>query len=169
MLSRRTYNCLSESRQTKKCLRELWCAKYTDSYSSNAFAKFQPGICSPLIHSIMSIDYASGQRRPWSDCVDTQVDLGIRCPHMLEDTFTHGATQLFTSNEIYHRENVHYTAGKQQMISTDCIYSRPSLFQLQRLIVHAKSKKPVLQNSATSGIDFYHSKMWKITFSSDVI
>ena len=50
-------------------------------------------ICSPLIHSIVSNDSVRGKRRPWSDCADAQADLGLRCPHMLEDTFSHGVTQ----------------------------------------------------------------------------
>ena len=67
-------------------------------YSAHAYSD----ICSPLIHSIVSndsisgqwrprSDCASGQWRPWSDCADAQSDLGLRCPHMLEDTFSHGA------------------------------------------------------------------------------
>ena len=31
-------------------------------------AKSHPGICSPLIHSIVSNDSVSRQQRPWSDC-----------------------------------------------------------------------------------------------------
>ena len=50
--------------QGKRC---LWtCAKCLDSVSSCAFAKSHLGICSPLIHSIVSADTVSGQRRPWS-------------------------------------------------------------------------------------------------------
>ena len=32
---------------------------------------------------------------PWSDCADAQSDLGLSCPHMAEDTFSHGAAQLY--------------------------------------------------------------------------
>ena len=28
------------------------------------------------------------------DIADVQADLGFRCPHMLEDTFSHGAVQM---------------------------------------------------------------------------
>ena len=49
-------------------------------------AKTHPGIWSLFIHSIVSNDSVSGQRRPWSDCADAQADLGLRCPHMPEDT-----------------------------------------------------------------------------------
>ena len=56
-------------------------------YSAHAYSD----ICSPLMHSIVSNDYISGQWRPWSDCADARSDLGLRCPHMLEDTFSHGA------------------------------------------------------------------------------
>ena len=45
----------------------LWaCSKYTYSDSSHACAKWQPGICSPLIYSVVSNYYVSGQRRSWS-------------------------------------------------------------------------------------------------------
>ena len=27
-------------------------------------------------------------------CADAQTDLGLHCPHMLEDTFSHGVTQM---------------------------------------------------------------------------
>ena len=79
--------------QAKMCLRT--CAKCTNSDSSRACLKSHPGICSPLIHSIVSNDSSiSGQRRPWSDCADAQADLGLRCPYMPDDTFSHGEADL---------------------------------------------------------------------------
>ena len=53
------------------------------------------GICSPLKHSIVSNESVSGQWRPWSDCADGQADLGIRCPHMPEYTFSHDTLMIF--------------------------------------------------------------------------
>ena len=50
-------------------------------------AQSHPGICFPMMHSIVSSDYGSEQWRSWSDCADAQADLGIRCPHMPENTF----------------------------------------------------------------------------------
>ena len=51
--------------------------------SSCACAKYQPGLCSPFIHSVGSNDSVSRQWRPWSDCVDAQAEwalaIGI-CP-----------------------------------------------------------------------------------------
>ena len=41
-------------------------------------------IHSMMIHSII----VSGRRRLWSDCADAQADLGIRRPHMPDDTFS---------------------------------------------------------------------------------
>ena len=58
--------------------------------------KCHSGICFPLIHSLMSNDYVSGQRRPWSDCEDGQADLGLRCSHLPKDTFSIGAAHLIT-------------------------------------------------------------------------
>ena len=50
--------------------------------------KVSSGICFPLKHPVVSNDSVSyGQRRPWSACADAQADLGLRCPHMPEDTF----------------------------------------------------------------------------------
>ena len=46
--------------------------------------------CSPLIHSIVSNDFVSGEQRPWTVCAEAQADLGLRCLHMPEDTCQHG-------------------------------------------------------------------------------
>ena len=43
--------------------------------------------CSPFIYSVISNDSFSGRWRHWSDCADSQADLGLRCPHLPEDTF----------------------------------------------------------------------------------
>ena len=61
---------------------------------SHVFWKSHSGICSSLIHFIASNDYVSGQQRPWSDCADAQADLGLGCPHMIEDTFSHSAANM---------------------------------------------------------------------------
>ena len=80
------------SRQEKRCLRA--CAKCTDTDSSRACSKSHPSLCSQLIHSIVSNDSVSGQRRPWSDSADTKADLGLRCLHIPENTFSHGAAHV---------------------------------------------------------------------------
>ena len=67
--------------------------------------KVSAGICSPLIHSVVSNDSGSGQRRPWSDCADAQADLGLRCPHMLEDMFSHGTVRLIDVTPLSARDN----------------------------------------------------------------
>ena len=47
------------------------------------------------LHSyILSNYFVSGQWMPWSDCADAQADLGLRCPHMPEDMFSHGAAHI---------------------------------------------------------------------------
>ena len=53
-----------------------------------------------MIHSIESNDSVSGQRRPRSDCMDAQSDLGFHCPHMLEDTFSHGAAHILVKDKM---------------------------------------------------------------------
>ena len=62
--------------------------------SPHAPAKFHSGICFPLIHAVVSNDSVSGQRRPWSDCAGAPSDLGLRLPHMPEDTVSHVAANL---------------------------------------------------------------------------
>ena len=47
-----------------------------------------------FIHSVASNDSVSGHGRPRSDCVDAQAGLGLRCPHMSEDTFSRGAVKM---------------------------------------------------------------------------
>ena len=80
------------SRLVKTC---LWacaqCANCTSSYTSG---KYHPGLCSPVIHSVVANDSASGQRRHWKDCAYAQVGLRICCPHMPEDKFSYGAAKL---------------------------------------------------------------------------
>ena len=53
--------------------------------SSCACAKYHPDLCSPFIHFVVS-----------SDSVGAQADLGLRCLHMLEDTFLHGVAHTLT-------------------------------------------------------------------------
>ena len=63
---------------------------------SCACAKYHPGLCSPLIHFVVSNDSVRGQWMPWSDCA------GWSGPslsaYMHEDTFSYGAidSQLLT-------------------------------------------------------------------------
>ena len=64
--------------------------------SSCACAKYNPGLCSPLMHFAVCNDSVSGLRRPWSDCADAQAYLGLRCLHMPEDTFSHGTAHVVT-------------------------------------------------------------------------
>ena len=66
----------------------------TDSDSPYACTKYHPGLCFPLMHFVMSNDYARGQRRSWSDCADAQADLGLHCPNMPEKKFLHGAAHI---------------------------------------------------------------------------
>ena len=56
---------------------------------SCACAKYHPGLNSRFIHSAVSNDSVSGQWMPWSDYVDAKADLGLPCPLMPEDTFSH--------------------------------------------------------------------------------
>ena len=46
------------------------------------------------IHSLVSNDSVRRQWKPWSDCADAHDDLGLRCPHMLEDMFSHLAVHM---------------------------------------------------------------------------
>ena len=48
----------------------------------------------PFIHFVVSIDSVCGQWKPWADCTNVHGDLTRRCPHMTEDTFSHGTVQL---------------------------------------------------------------------------
>ena len=53
--------------------------------------KVSSGLCCPFIHSVVSNDSVIGVQRPWSDCTNAQADLGLRCPYMPEDMFSHSA------------------------------------------------------------------------------
>ena len=68
-----------------------------------------PDICSPLNTSVY------GQRRPRSDCADAQSDLGLRCPHIPEDTFWHDVAHFtvtcsFLSLKLLKETNKHFYA-----------------------------------------------------------
>ena len=51
-------------------------------------AKFHPGLCYSLKHSVVSIDSVCRQRRPWSDCADALSDQGLCCLHTFKDMFS---------------------------------------------------------------------------------
>ena len=66
-------------------------------YSPPHMSKVSSWHCSPLLHSIMSVDSDSGQQRTWSDYADALSYQGLRCPHWSESTFSHGAARIFLS------------------------------------------------------------------------
>ena len=51
-------------------------------------------LCNTSLCSAEPNDSISGQWLSWSDCVDAQADLGLRCPHMTEGTFSHGMAHV---------------------------------------------------------------------------
>ena len=56
--------------------------------SSCACAWSHPGLCSPIIHFIVSNDSSSGQGRPWSDCASTWRDSDVTYwPVLWENAF----------------------------------------------------------------------------------
>ena len=61
---------------------------------SCTYAKYHTGLFSPFIHSVVFNDSFRGQWRPWSDCMDLQADLGLHCPHIPKDTFSHDTAQI---------------------------------------------------------------------------
>ena len=90
--------------------------------SSCAWAKYHPGLCSPFIHFIVYYNSGSRQWRPWSDCVDAQADLGLRCRHMPEGTFLHGPAHVYSrmncwSWKYFKRPNICLLSFAQRNIS----------------------------------------------------
>ena len=77
--------------------------------SSCTCAKYRPGICSLLKHSLVSNNSYCGQLRSWSDCADAQADLGLRCPHSPKTRFCKASQiyskvnygQLFNRNDVF--------------------------------------------------------------------
>ena len=59
------------------------------------------------IHSMVSNDSGSGQRRPFH-CADAQTDLGFPHPHKLEDTFSHGAAKIYDTKQVMTQMNWDY-------------------------------------------------------------
>ena len=62
--------------------------------SSCACAKYHPALWSSSFYSAISKYSVSRKQRAWSDCVDAQAELGLRCPHMSEDTFSQGTAHM---------------------------------------------------------------------------
>ena len=77
--------------QAKRCIRT--CVKCTDSSSFRACAKSHPGICSPLIHSIVSNDSVIEQRGPGQTTQMRRLIL-IFAVRICPDRFSHGATHI---------------------------------------------------------------------------
>ena len=76
----------SSSKKVPSSMRTMYTVR-----SSCACAKYYPGLCSPFICSEVSDYSISEQGRCWSDCPDTQADLGHRGPHMSDDSFSNEA------------------------------------------------------------------------------
>ena len=77
-------------RQAKTCLRSR--AKCTSLDSFHTCAKSHPGICSPLIHSV--VYNISCLRTPKTLITARLSRLIFRCPHKPEDTFLHVSARL---------------------------------------------------------------------------
>ena len=77
-------------------------SKVRKKYKFNhpAHAQSHPGICSPLIHSIVSNGSISGQQRPCLDCADAQAELGLRCPHMPDESFSNDEAHIGCSSYV---------------------------------------------------------------------
>ena len=116
--------CLSFStgpRQAKKCFRT--CAKIQINLRMR---KVSSGLYSPFIHSVVSNDSVSGKRMLWSDCADAQAGLGLRCPHMPEDTFSHGTVQPITSYPCLMNKKI-FLLDRNALQSIYSVSIRPAL------------------------------------------
>ena len=83
-----------------------------------ACAKYPPGLCSPPILSVISNDSVGGQWRPWSDCANAQSDLGLRCPHVLNDSFSHDTVHKLSSWRLFF--------SYQLITISDCLLFKPN-------------------------------------------
>ena len=88
------------------------CAKMRKFRSSCTCAKYHPSFA-PFIHSIVPNDSVSSEWRPWSDCADTQAELGHRCPHMPED-ISHGTVHLLLTESQSESQNRLYLCKKKK-------------------------------------------------------
>ena len=99
-LSIRYFVCISDLMARAKWKGVLEHAQNARTHIYPAHAQSQLGICSLLERSIVPIDSFSSQWRPWSDCAYAQADRDLRCPHMPEDTFSHGAAHIHAAKII---------------------------------------------------------------------
>ena len=97
--------------------------------SSCACVKYH-GLCFPFIHSVVSNDSVSGQRRPWSDCADAQADLGLRCPDMHKARSFQQHAHPLTKNFVVHIKTLcilGYPKFAQWRFWPDCANAQPYL------------------------------------------
>ena len=52
------------------------------------------------------IDSYCRQWRLWSDCIDVQADLSLRCEHISEGTFSHVTNRLFTWAQLFKTNDI---------------------------------------------------------------
>ena len=86
-------SCAYEPRHEKRNLRDE--NKQWKSRSASWDIQSDQDFCYTSLCPTVPSDSTSGQWRPWSDCADAQSDLGLRCPHMPEETFSHGAAHTY--------------------------------------------------------------------------
>ena len=74
----------TSSKKVPSNMRKIW--RFRSSWEC---VKYHPGLCFPLIDSVVSSNSVSGQWRPWSDCTDVQADLGPSlCTYAQRHIFT---------------------------------------------------------------------------------
>ena len=76
------------------CIRLIWPDLLMRKWSMNLRKLWRSGYSRTLLSSHTFCRLNETGNRPWSDCVNAQAELGLRCPHMPEYTFSHGAVQL---------------------------------------------------------------------------
>ena len=145
------------------------CATSSEKVSSNMRKmhrfRFIPRMRKVLFkqYSFVSNDSVCGQRMPWSDCADAQADLGLRCPYMPEDTFSHGAAHFRDTPIAPVNKTSRITCEQQCTEACDRVKDNQQLifnWDKKRCVV----SKPALPEYTSVIVDWLHSLVTKYSF-----
>ena len=90
--------------------------------------------------SVISSYSVSGQRRPRSDCADAQANLGLRCPHMPENTFSDGAAHILVGAQHFLQDCI----STQRRLRSACAHAQSDRGFAVHPIYVAKDRRLIL-------------------------
>ena len=107
-----------------------------------------------LIHCTVSIDFVSGQRRPWSDCADAQAETANACWHVFAWRVSNNADQPLRCTVFFIFLFIFFNFRSQPMI----------IFHLNEQSMVRHRKIPTITKTRLSKYkENFISKNWKFS------